>query len=230
MASERQRYPYLPAKSWWALRKKFHQSIPPQVTPSYLVAVLGGAEVSVKRNVLLGLKAVGLVDEDGSATERTKLWRDDTSYSEVCRQILDELYPAELLNALPGPAIDKAAARRWFMTTTGCGEQAAGKMAATCALLMEADPSAGDDTTVRKEKKNLPRESRTQPGASVATKKRDHTSQAQDPPRTLLPSLEMPEMRLNVEIRIDASVTPEQIDLIFASMAKHLYRRDDEGR
>ena len=37
-------------------------------------------------------------------------------------------------------------------------------------------------------------------------------------------------MRLNLEIRIDASVTPEQIDQIFASMAKHLYRRDDEGQ
>ena len=43
-------------------------------------------------------------------------------------------------------------------------------------------------------------------------------------------SLGMPEVRLNLEIRIDASVTPEQIDQIFASMAKHLYQRDDEGR
>lgn len=42
--------------------------------------------------------------------------------------------------------------------------------------------------------------------------------------------LGMPEVRLNLEIRIDASVTPEQIDQIFASMAKHLYQRDDEGR
>ena len=42
--------------------------------------------------------------------------------------------------------------------------------------------------------------------------------------------LGMPEVRLNLEIRIDASVTPDQIDQIFASMAKHLYQRDDEGR
>lgn len=39
-------------------------------------------------------------------------------------------------------------------------------------------------------------------------------------------SLGMPETRLSIEIRIDASVTPEQIDLIFMSMAKHLYGRD----
>lgn len=43
-------------------------------------------------------------------------------------------------------------------------------------------------------------------------------------------NLEMPEMRLNLEIRIDASVTLEQIDQVFSSMAKHLYQRDDEGQ
>ncbi|MCY3704165.1 MAG: hypothetical protein OXH08_01485 [Gammaproteobacteria bacterium] len=45
-----------------------------------------------------------------------------------------------------------------------------------------------------------------------------------------LGQLGMPDVRLNLEIRIDASVTPEQIDSIFASMAKHLYQRDDEGQ
>ena len=35
----------------------------------------------------------------------------------------------------------------------------------------------------------------------------------------------MPVIRLNLEIRIDASVTPEQIDQINASMAKHIGRR-----
>ena len=40
----------------------------------------------------------------------------------------------------------------------------------------------------------------------------------------------MPEVRLNLEIRIDANATADQIDQVFASMAKHLYRLDDEGR
>ena len=39
--------------------------------------------------------------------------------------------------------------------------------------------------------------------------------------------LGMPRMHLNLEIRIDASVSVDQIDQIFASMARHLYRRDD---
>ena len=34
--SKRKTYPCLPATAWWTLRKKFHQTIPPQVTPVYL--------------------------------------------------------------------------------------------------------------------------------------------------------------------------------------------------
>ena len=226
MASEKQTYPYVPTKSWWALRKKFNQSIPAHVTPSYIVAVLGGTEASAKRNVLLGLKTVGLVDEDGSTTERAKLWRDDDEYSDVCRQIVDELYPAELLSALPGPAVDKGAAKRWFMATTGCGEPTAARMATTYALLAEADPSAGDEAKASTPRKTTRTKSKGQ--ATPSGRPPQTPSPQQDPPQAPDPGLELPEMRLNVEIRIDASVTPEQIDLIFASMAKHLYRRDDE--
>ena len=233
MAPARTTYPYLPAKAWWALRKKFRQSIPPQVTPSYLVLVLGGKESTAKWNILPPLKAMGLVADGGAPTDRAKLWRDDASYSEVCSLIRSELYPPELLDAIPGPEIDKVSAERWFMTKTGCGEQAAGKMAAMFALLTTGDPSLGDATTGRKQKKRTQAAAKKRP----ATKPGDGARQGsgnhrQGPPHDPLapPSLEMPEMRLNLEIRIDASVTPEQIDQIFLSMAKHLYHRDDEGK
>ena len=231
MASEKKTYPYLPAKAWWTLRQKFNQSIPPQVTPPYLVAVLGGKERSAKGNVLPALKAVGLIDQDGATTNRATLWRDDTSYSDVCSEIRDELYPPDLLNAIPGPSIDKSAAKRWFMTTTGCGEQAAKKMAAMYSLLTEADPSGGEKVTTPKPNNPTPLESKKKPKKAVSSEKPDPADRQDSGSRgAAVPSLDMPEMRLNVEIRIDASVTPEQIDLIFASMAKHLYGRDDEGR
>ena len=105
MASEKNTYPYLPTKAWWTLRQKFNRSIPPQVTPPYLVAVLGGKETSAKGNVLPALKAVGLVDEDGATTNRAKLWRDDTSYADVCREIREEIYPPDLLNAIPDASL-----------------------------------------------------------------------------------------------------------------------------
>ena len=39
--------------------------------------------------------------------------------------------------------------------------------------------------------------------------------------------LGMPKVYLNLDVRIDASVTADQIDQIFESMARHLYSRDD---
>lgn len=229
MASERKTYPYLPAKAWWTLRQKFNQSIPHQVTPSYLVAVLGGRENSVKGNVLSPLQALGLIDQDGATTRRAELWRDDDSYSDVCREIREELYPADLLDAIPGPSIDKDAAKRWFKTETACGEVAARKMAGMYSLLAEADPSNGDQATAPKPKNITPTESKKKPkgtGPSAEPESADRQDSGSRGAPTV--GLDMPEMRLNVEIRIDASVTPEQIDLIFASMAKHLYGRDDE--
>ena len=229
MASERKTYPYIPVKSWWALRKQFNRAIPKPVTLAYLVAVLGITEGSAK-DLLRGLQAVGLVDEDDPTMEKATLWRDNNSYAEVCRQIRDKLYPPELLDAFPGPVIDKRAARRWFMTATGCGEKAAIKMAATYALLVEADPSAGDEDNTSKSQQTKSQESKIQPTASDEPQQPEIADQQQDPPHTPIYGFEMPEVRLNLEIRIDASVTPEQIDLIFESMAKHLYHRDDEGQ
>ena len=227
MASERKPYHYIPAKSWWALRKQFNTSIPKPVTLAYLVAVLSITEGSAK-DLLRGLQAVGLVDEDDPTMERATLWRDDNSYSEVCRQIRGELYPPELLEAIPGPEIDKQAARRWFMTDTGCGEKAAIKMTAMYALLVKADPSVGDENNASKSKQTKSQEAKIQPIPSDEPQQPEPANQQQDPPHVPVLGLEMPEVRLNLEIRIDAGVTPEQIDLIFESMAKHLYRRDDE--
>ncbi|MXZ25280.1 MAG: hypothetical protein F4Y80_10560 [Caldilineaceae bacterium SB0665_bin_21] len=230
MASEKQVFPTIPAKSWWTLRKRFIQAIPKQVTPAYLVTVLGGKEQSAKTNVLRGLQVVGLVDEEGFTTNKATLWRDDTTYPEVCKQILDELYPTELQDAVPDPASDREAAKTWFKATTSCGETAARQMTALYALLMEADPSVGNETKERKTEKTKSRESTRQPTPSGKLQQSELANQQQEPPRVPTRGLEMPEMRLSLEIRIDASVTPEQIDLIFASMAKHLYRRDDEGQ
>ena len=153
-------YPSLPATAWWALRKKFHQTIPAQVTPLYLATVLDMQETSARANVLPGLKAVGLIEEDGATTARASQWRDDESYPDVCRQIREELYPEVLRDAVPGPSIDRGAAQRWFMKATGTGQAATSKMVALYSLLTEADPSGGDQATVPKSKKTIPSKSK----------------------------------------------------------------------
>lgn len=232
MSSERPSYPRIPAKAWWTLRQTFRQSPPAQVTASYLATVLGLQENSAKANILPGLRGVGLVSADGAPTSRANRWRDDQGYTEVCEEIRDEVYPQELRDAIPAvsDADSKEKLENWFLRNTGRGKSAATKMAALYTLLTEADPSGGKPVATRKStKKAVPRREKSASTVrSGKTGPTDHQHSRSRSESSL--GLEMPEMRLNLEIRIDASVTPEQIDLIFASMAKHLYRRDDEGQ
>lgn len=232
MASEKQSYPSIPAKAWWTLRQTFRQSPPAQVTASYLATVLGLQENSARANVLPGLKGVGLVSADGAPTSKANLWRDDEGYEEVCKGILEEVYPQELRDAIPSGSDDGAKEKleNWFLRNTGRGKSAATKMAALYTLLTEADPSGEKKAAARKSPRKRPAKTRDKPPSRVPPKKPGTADPRNSGLRAPPPGLEMPEMRLNVEIRIDASVTPEQIDLIFASMAKHLYSRDDEER
>ena len=234
LASDRKTYPSVPAKAWWTLRQTFRQSPPTKVTVSYLATVLGVQENSARANILPGLKGVGLVSADGAPTPRANRWRDDQGYPEVCREILEEVYPQELRDAIPAVSADgdsKQKLEDWFLRQTGRGKSAASKMAALYSVLAEADPSGGKRVTARKPKRHRASRPGGKTSSAAASEKQDGSDRADaGPGGGSVPSLEMPEMRLNVEIRIDASVTPDQIDLIFASMAKHLYGRGDEGR
>lgn len=227
MESTRRTYPVIGQKAWWKLRKQFRQSVPAQVTARYLATVLGVQERSAEANVLIGLRAVGLVDKDGTPTPLANGWRDDEFYAEVCKEIREEVYPQELRDAVPDTSGAGDAAQGWFMRTTGCGQSAARKMASLYSLLTDADPSAGQKQASRKPKKPSQSRSNKKPPATAAPAKKQRSAPRQSPSPTR-PDPEMPEVRLNLEIRIDASVTPDQIDQIFASMAKHIYRRSDE--
>lgn len=238
MARKRHSYPSIPTTNWWILRERFTNTVPGKVTPQYLASVLAIEQKSAEKNILPALRALGLVRKDGTTTSRATRWRDDTDYPQVCREIREEAYPQDLLDAVPDPSSERMAAERWFMNTTGCGKDQGKRLARTYALLMSADPSATRIRT-RQRNKNVhakakgtpPRQPISRKGQPVEEQHKrpdasGHSALLDDRPL----AVEMPDVRLNLEIRIDSSVSPQQIDQIFASMAKHLYRRADEGR
>lgn len=225
MVSTQQSYPAISAKAWRTLRAKFLQAVPTRVTPSYLATVLGTRENSAKANVLPGLGAVGLIDGNGTPTPLAHEWRDDERYAAVCKEILEAIYPPDLREAVPDPANSRAAAESWFMRATGQGKSAVVKMVSFYTLLTTADPSQAPKPKASKSTKTG--RGRSNGKRSVRGVSRPEIT-AGGP--SLAPLPEMPEVRLNLEIRIDASVTPEQIDQIFESMAKHIYRRGDENQ
>ena len=231
MAEEKKSFPMLPVAHWWELRKKFKQSIPGVVTDSYLATVLGMQIGSARGNVLPYLKQLGIIDDEGKTLERAKLWRDDGRYPEVCQAIVKEVYPSELLDAVPDPKTNRGQAERWFAHATGTGQVAVRRMAGLYEVLVEADPSKQPD---QEKKERAPRKSRED---RVVEKPQVHTPSAPLPPLAAAPYSPngqfqgkhrplAPDININLQVHISADATPDQIDQIFASMAKHIYQRD----
>ena len=224
MAEELKTFPMLPGNSWWTLRKKFKQSIPGVVTDSYLSAVLDMQPNSARANVLPFLRHLGIIDDDGKPTERAALWRDDEHYSEVCKSILGEIYPEELLHAVPDPNADRTRAERWFAQKTRNGAAAVRRMAALYAVLTEADatkqPDAGKKPAVARKQPDAERAPRARRDVMpVAVKGNTENQPVASKTRT------GPDININLQVHISSDATPDQIDQIFASMAKHMYPR-----
>lgn len=235
MADTKKTFPMLPVAAWWKLRKKFKQSIPGVVSINYLSSVLNIGEASARANIYPFLKSLGIIEDEGKPTARAKLWRDDGHYPEVCKAILKESYPSDLIDAVDNPRENRDAAKRWFANHTGAGDTATGRMAALYTVLVEADPNGGAEAT--KASSSSAKDIKTP--KTLRTPKKDRgvaTSnvQAKEPMPEQLPSHINdaqagrnigPDVNLNLQIHISADASADQIEQIFASMAKHIYRR-----
>lgn len=222
MAEEKKSFPMMPAKSWWALRKKFRSTLPKEVTANYLAATLGMTEPSARNNIIPSLRITGLIDKDGKPTERAVKWRDDKQYAHVCKAIMQEVYPQELLDLAPDASTDRSAIQTWFANQTGVGENAASKSAAFYALLLEADPSKESEVsspTPTPRKKTAPAV-RPKANSSKETGSTDAERQEEAPPEHA--KKRQPSIHVNIEIHISPQASADQIDQIFSSMAKHL--------
>ena len=218
MAEQKKTYPMLPIAHWWTLRKKFKQSIPGVVTDSYLATVLEMQPNSARANVLPYLRDLGIIDEGGKTGDRANQWRDDSHYSAVCKMILKEVYPQELLDAVTDVS-GRSQAENWFAHKTGTGQAAARRMAQLYMILLEADPT----------KQTVPEKSE-KPKKTTKLEPKPEKKPIIVPPVAPAPGpvstqhREGPGVHINLEVHISADSTPDQIDAIFASMAKHIYK------
>ncbi len=211
---QREAYPVIPAKHWWTLRKLFQQSIPGTVAPGYLATALGMLERSAKANIIPSLVMMGIIDQEGKPTKRATRWRDDTEYPDVCREIRSELYPQELLDAAPGPSVDRPSVERWFASRTGVGKVGTKRFALNYELLTSAAlPKKGEISRAPARRKS--------PVKRVAkpTVSEEPTAKEKEP---LVFSGTVPSIHIDIQIHISPDAKPDQIDQIFASMAKHL--------
>ena len=222
MAKEIQKvFPQMPVKHWWALRRKFQQSIPGTVTANYLAATLNMKEDSARANIIPPLKQMGIIDKEGKPKDRAAKWRDEQQYPEVCKEVLVEIYPKELRDAAPNPTQDKRSASRWFANHTHAGKVAVGKMVACYTVLTEADPSKTPKVRSAKPTTRRKRKEKTETTQVETEKKRSGLNRdAENNTKAKLPQI-----CINLQVHISSDASSDQIDQIFTSMAKHIYRR-----
>jgi hypothetical protein len=225
MAIERRIYPMIPTRTWWDLRKAFIRSMPGEVSPRYLATVLGIQERAAA-NVMPNLRRVGLIDEGGAPTERAVVWRDDSNYGTVCRDIIAEVYPQQLTDAAPPPSPDRDRVTSWFARETRTGSAASTQMARLYLLLATADATASDAGDDGSAPPRPVRAGATRSTASGTPRTRRSPEVVSHAPVTRSSHREEPSVHIDIQVHIDATASAEQIDQIFKSMSQHLYGRE----
>lgn len=221
-------YPMISEKTWWAIRDKFKASVPSVANTVYVKSLLNlSSDASANSNVISPMKRMGLLDDDNKPTALANEWRLDNKYPEVCAEIIKNVYPASLLELFPDTVVDKSIAKNWFMGN-GVGEAAAEKMVALFLLLKTGEV---------KEKKTSP--TKKSHRTTNASKKQSTTGTSMNSTEATQPTGEgrsmssnaqssnQPNLHIDLQIHISPDSTPDQIEAIFASMAKHLYRVHD---
>ncbi len=226
--AEKKFFPMMPETSWWALRQQFKKTIPATVSISYLKSLLGLTSDQSARNILSPLKQMKIIDEEGKPLPRANDWRNDDKYPQVCKEILLEVYPSDLLDLFPDDDIDTAVAKNWFMDVCALGASGASKTAATFSLLKSGKiKDMSEKNVVKKTKNSSPVKSEAVKKQNISVEKMTlQENSGYQPENKDMPANKIiPTVHIDLQIHISPEASTEQIDTIFASIAKHLYVR-----
>jgi hypothetical protein len=209
---------------WRTLRVRAAQAPSQKFTPTNVATILGHEPESAATNVVNPMQKLGLIDENGALTDRGNKWRNDATYAEACQEILDDVYPSDLaaFTSADGRP-DKAQVQKWFQYQK-FGDSSARQMAAAYVMIAEKKlPEAPAEKDPKAKAATKPR-----PATSTAAKVSTPASAEAVMPATPIvaaPAAQRmagPDIHLDFNIHIDADTSPDTIEQIFASMAKHL--------
>lgn len=220
-------YPKIGTKAWSTLRAKAEAAPTTKFTPDLVATLMDmSSPDSALSNTVRPMRTLGLLDEDGALTERGHKWRVDASFPGACQEILDEVYPDDL-GALvhDDGSPDQESIKSWF-ALQGFGETNARKMAVTYVFIARKTiPNPpGSDSAKTKSAGTSTKRASGKPPKPKKPEKTNGTASPQ-PPEPPLRSDGGPNIHLDIQIHIPADASPEQIDQIFSSMAKHLYAK-----
>lgn len=217
-------FPMIPESNWWNIRKQFSKTLPSNVSVNYLKTLLSLTTDQAAKNLISPLKTLLIINDDGSPTELANAWRNDSSYSDACQTMLKSTYPQELLDLFPDKDFDRFKVKDWFKTTGKLGESAANKATSLFGILKTAEIKYDSGATQTVAKSSKPRRSKkiAENTESVVVQEENETT---IPDISISPK-NSPQMTMHIDLQIHISpeASTDQIDAIFSSMAKYLYK------
>jgi hypothetical protein len=226
---DKPQYPRVTSSAWFTLRQRAETSPSVRFSPQVVATITKTNPKSATDNVLGGLRRMGLIDDDGALTERGNRWRLPATYSDACEEIIDSLYPPELrsfVDADGDPDVNQIAD---WMALHGFGTKSANVLASTYALVARKRIDQPQQSGDRKAQPKGPSKAKARP--PMPQPKTSHTSASHSgdyapaaPPPPAEKAAGRPNVHIDIQVHIPATASPEQIDKIFESMAKHLYQ------
>lgn len=214
-------YPKIPQSAWAKLRAKAASAPSTRFTSSAVAILLDLANAESARSNIVGpLQRLGLIDDNGALTDLGNKWRNDGTYGEACQQIIDAVYPAELAAFTDASGVpDRPQLISWFQQQN-FGDSNARQMAATYAMIAEKRLPEANDREQRATSR-VPRQRARSAAETVNGADASINGAVADPKAA--PQQKRPDLYLAIQVHIPVDASADQIDQIFASMAKHLY-------
>ena len=226
---DRRTVPYAP----WAQVESFLNKIrilnPRVIDVGYLRANdMGGQQPSPLMNTI---QFLGLVDVNGTPSARLESLKvkGDDQYRSALAKVVEEAY-AELFDAVDVESADRDILYNQIRSVYGSSPRVAETATPLfIALSREAGLYVADDSRTPASKPQRPsrirKQGRIKEDGIRQTTATAGSEAASDPAPPQADGFG-PALHIDVQVHIDSSATAEQIDQIFSSMARHLYRRN----
>jgi hypothetical protein len=197
-------YTTVPGKLKTLLAKIREVGVPPKVTVQWLKTV--GFKSSNDASLIGILKFIGFTDSSGVPTSKWTHYR-GANHKQVLGEAIREGYQ-DLFAVYPDAnQRNQADLDHVFSTSSSGGKQVIGKTLSTFRALAEQ----AEFTPVN------------QQTDLHMTSGPLHTAPVQSPAAGAQPSAQGPTLHIDIQVHISPEASPDQIDQVFASMAKHLY-------
>lgn len=222
--ADKNRYPQIPSTVWWGLRSILQRTPTAKIDERFLGVQLGVQETAA-RAYINELRSVGLIDEEGRATNLAQEWRLDDTYQNAVGELVASNYPEGLIHVAPPGEADRQKVVSWFQRE-GLGSGAAGNKAATYLMISSPTPNdaakvpakAGTDgAKAPKVPREVARAERAPKLAAKTLPTKAATGKQQRQGVDAMP------LNINIQIHISADAGSEQIESIFQAMRRYLY-------